>query len=106
LLYKDGRCEKIELTGFPLGIFEDVSYDEWNGVLEPGNILVFHSDGIAETANAEGQFYGTEKLRKLIETHHEIQAAELADLILRDVDAFTNSAPLADDRTLVIAKVR
>jgi sigma-B regulation protein RsbU (phosphoserine phosphatase) len=106
LLYKDGRCEKIELTGFPLGIFVDVSYDEWNGVLEPGNILVFHSDGIAETANAEGQFYGTEKLRKLIETHHEIQAAELADLILRDVDAFTNSAPLADDRTLVIAKVR
>jgi sigma-B regulation protein RsbU (phosphoserine phosphatase) len=106
LLYKDGRCEKIELTGFPLGIFEDVSYDEWNGVLEPGNILVFHSDGIAETANAEGQFYGTEKLRKLIETHHEMQAAELADLILRDVDAFTNSAPLADDRTLVIARVR
>jgi sigma-B regulation protein RsbU (phosphoserine phosphatase) len=106
LLYKDGRCEKIELTGFPLGIFEDVSYDEWNGVLEPGNILVFHSDGIAETANAEGQFYGTEKLRKVIETHHEIQAAELADLILRDVDAFTMSAPLSDDRTLVIAKVR
>jgi sigma-B regulation protein RsbU (phosphoserine phosphatase) len=106
LLYKDGRCEKIELTGFPLGIFEDVSYDEWNGVLEPGNILVFHSDGIAETANAEGQFYGIEKLRKLIETHHEIQAAELADLILRDVDAFTMSAPLSDDRTLVIAKVR
>src|SRR5450432_1320004 len=106
LLYKDGRCAKIELTGFPLGIFEDVSYDEWNGVLEPGNILVFHSDGIAETANAEGQFYGTEKLRKLIETHHEIQAAELADLILRDVDAFTQSAPLSDDRTLVIAKVR
>src|SRR6202158_3374297 len=106
LLYKDGRCEKIELTGFPLGIFEDVSYDEWNGLLEPGNILVFHSDGIAETANAEGKFYGTEKLRKLIETHHEIQAAELADLILRDVDAFTQSAPLSDDRTLVIAKVR
>jgi phosphoserine phosphatase RsbU/P len=106
LLYKDGRCEKIELTGFPLGIFEEVNYDEWNGVLEPGNILVFHSDGIAETANAEGQFFGTEKLRKLIEQHHELQAAELADVILRDVDWFTQSAPLSDDRTLVIAKVR
>jgi phosphoserine phosphatase RsbU/P len=106
LLYKDGRCEKIELTGFPLGIFEEVTYDEWNGVLEPGNILVFHSDGIAETANAEGQFFGTEKLRKLIETHHELQAAELADLILKEVDWFTQNAPLSDDRTLVIAKVR
>jgi sigma-B regulation protein RsbU (phosphoserine phosphatase) len=106
LLYKDGRCEKIELTGFPLGIFEEVNYDEWNGVLESGEILVFHSDGIAESTNPEGQFFGTEKLRKLIEQHHELQATELADLILREVDWFTQNAPLADDRTLVIAKVR
>lgn len=106
LLYKDGHCEKIELTGFPLGIFEEVNYDEWNGVLEPGDILVFHSDGIAESTNPEGQFFGTEKLRKLIEQHHELQATELADLILREVDWFTQNAPLADDRTLVIAKVR
>ena len=106
LLYKDGHCEKIELTGFPLGIFEEVNYDEWNGVLEPGEILVFHSDGIAESTNPEGQFFGTENLRKLIEQHHELQAAELADLILREVDWFTQNASLADDRTLVIAKVR
>src|ERR1700686_2832581 len=106
LLYKDGHCEKIELTGFPLGIFEEVNYDEWNGVLEPGEILVFHSDGIAESTNPEGQFFGTEKLRKLIEQHHELQATELADLILREVDWFTQNAPLADDRTRVIAKVR
>ena len=65
LLYRDGHCEKIELTGFPLGIFEEVSYDEWNAILDPGNILVFHSDGIAETANAEGQFFGTEKIAQV-----------------------------------------
>src|ERR1700716_427273 len=106
LLYKDGRCEKIELTGFPLGIFEEVSYDEWNGVLEPSDILVFHSDGIAESTNPEGQFFGTERLRKLVEKHHESSATELADLILREVDWFTQNAPLADDRTLVVLKAR
>src|SRR4029077_18171337 len=36
LLYKDGRCGKVELTGFPLGIFEEASYDEWGVTLEPG----------------------------------------------------------------------
>src|SRR6202023_2479660 len=30
LLYKEGRCGKVELTGFPLGIFEEVAYDEWS----------------------------------------------------------------------------
>src|ERR1700687_125661 len=106
LLYKGGRCDRIELTGFPLGIFEDVTYDEWSVTLESGDILVFHSDGIAETMNSEGQFFGTTRLMKLIEQHHEASATEIADKILREVDWFTQNAPLSDDRTLVVAKVR
>jgi sigma-B regulation protein RsbU (phosphoserine phosphatase) len=106
LLYKGGKCDRIELAGFPLGIFEEVQYDEWGVTLDVGDILVFHSDGIAETANTEGQFFGTTRLRRLIEKHHEITSAELADLILREVDWFAQSAPLSDDRTLVILKVK
>jgi len=106
LLYKGGRCDKIELTGFPLGIFEAVQYDEWGVILEAGDILVFHSDGIAETANVEGQFFGTTRLMRLIEQHHERTAAEIADLVLREVDWFTQNAPLSDDRTLVVLKVK
>ena len=106
LLYKDGRCGKIELTGFPLGIFEEVTYDEWGVTLDPGNILVFHSDGLAESSNNEGQFFGSMRLQTLVEKHHESSATELADTLLREVDWFTQSAPLSDDRTLVIVKVR
>jgi sigma-B regulation protein RsbU (phosphoserine phosphatase) len=106
LLYKGGRCDRIELAGFPLGIFEEATYDEWGVTLEVGDILVFHSDGIAETANNEGQFFGTTRLKKLIEQHHERAAAEIADLVLRDVDWFTQNAPLSDDRTLVVLKVK
>jgi phosphoserine phosphatase RsbU/P len=106
LLYKGGRCDKIELTGFPLGIFEEVHYDDWSVTLEIGNILVFHSDGIAETAKAEGQFFGTTRLMRLIEKHHELTATEIADLVLREVDWFTQNAPLSDDRTLVVLKVK
>src|SRR5271154_760782 len=106
LLYKDGRCGKIELNGFPLGIFEEATYDEWGVTLAAGDILVFHSDGLAEASNSEGQFFGTERLRTFIEQRHELTATELSDAILREVDLFTHSAPLSDDRTLVIAKVR
>lgn len=106
LLYKNGRCDKIELAGFPLGIFEEVQYDEWGVTLEIGDILVFHSDGIAETTNAEGQFFGVTRLRKLIEQYRESTAAEIADVVLREVDWFTQNAPLSDDRTLVVLKVK
>ena len=106
LLYKGGRCDKIELTGFPLGIFEEVQYDEWSVTLEAGDILVFHSDGIAETLNAECQFFGTTRVMRLIEQHHERTATEISDVILQEVDWFTHSAPLVDDRTLVVLKVK
>ncbi|HXY01746.1 MAG TPA: GAF domain-containing SpoIIE family protein phosphatase [Candidatus Limnocylindrales bacterium] len=106
LLYKNSRCDRIELTGFPLGIFEEVQYDEWSVTLAAGDILIFHSDGIAETLNAEGQFFGTTRIRKLIEQHHELPAADIADTVLREVEWFTQNAPLADDRTLVVLKVK
>jgi sigma-B regulation protein RsbU (phosphoserine phosphatase) len=106
LLYRNAHTEKIDLSGFPLGIFEEVQYDEWSVTLDAGDILMFHSDGITETVNSEGQFFGNTRLRGLIEKHHEHTAAEIADLVLQEVDWFTNSAPLSDDRTLVVLKVK
>jgi phosphoserine phosphatase RsbU/P len=106
LLYKDGRCSKIELTGFPMGIYEDVSYDEWGVTLDSGDILLFHSDGVTETMNSENQFFGSQRLKKLVEDNHQAAAGELADIIFREVDWFAQSAPATDDRTLVVLKVR
>ena len=106
LLYKNAHCEKIRLTGFPIGIFDEVRYEEWSVTLEPSDILVFHSDGLSETASPDNQFFGTERLRKLVEEHAQLAAGELADLLLREVEWFSQSAPLADDRTLVVLKVR
>ena len=102
MLYKDGRCGKVELTGFPLGIFEDVTYDEWGVTLEQGNIVVFHSDGIAETSNSEGQFFGTERLRKIIEAHNAVGAISYADLEIqaRDVKMIEEEG-LTDDTSVI-----
>ncbi len=106
LLYKDGRCEKVNLTGFPLGIYAEVSYEELGVHLDPSDILVFHSDGLAETANAEGQLFGTERLRTAVEANASLDAAALADSLLAEVDRFSSGAPIADDRTLIVLKVK
>jgi len=41
LLWKSGRCEKVNLVGFPLGIYDDVSYEEWGVVLDPATCWYF-----------------------------------------------------------------
>ena len=106
LLWKSGRCEKVNLVGFPLGIYDDVSYEEWGVVLDPSDVLVFHSDGLAESANAEGQLYGADHLREVIEANAKLSAAELADRLLAEVAQFSQGLPISDDRTLVVMKVK
>src|SRR5580692_8301599 len=41
ILLHGGRCEKIRLAGFPLGIFAEASYDERTLILEKDDIIVF-----------------------------------------------------------------
>ena len=52
LLYHGGKCEKIPLAGFPLGIFDEATYDERSYILDPDDVIVFYSDGIGDTQNA------------------------------------------------------
>ena len=105
LLLRGGRCEQLNLVGFPLGIFDDVTYEEWSVILDPGNILVFHSDGLSEATEPQGTQFGIPRLARLIEANATLTANELADRLMSEVREFTHAATLQDDRTLVVMKV-
>lgn len=105
LLFHDGRCEKIPLAGFPLGIFDEVTYDERSFVLNEGDVLVFYSDGVGDAQNAAGEFFGYGGLTKLITENHVKRADGIADRILEEVDRFSGGRHPTDDRTLVVLKV-
>jgi sigma-B regulation protein RsbU (phosphoserine phosphatase) len=105
LLCKDGRCEKLPLAGFPLGMYPDVSYEEIDLTLAPGNVIVFYSDGLGDTQSANGRFFGTDHMRDVVASNSEKTAAEIADQLIAAVDEFSHGAPPADDRTLVVLKV-
>ncbi len=106
LLWKNGRCEKIPVTGLPLGIEEQAEYDERAYSLATGDVLVCYSDGITERTNPADDFYGAERLRLLLAANHARSAGELATLIFEEVDRFAEGMPAADDGTLVVMKVR
>ena len=105
LLYHKGECKKIELAGFPLGMFEDVTYEEINMILDPGDIIAFYSDGITDTQNFDKEFYGTERIVDFLCAHAQEPAAAIADRVLEQVELFSGTQQAFDDRTLVIVKV-
>jgi phosphoserine phosphatase RsbU/P len=105
-LYQNGRCEKIRIEGFPLGIFEEATYDERTFILNAGDIVVFHSDGIGDTQNSTGEFFGHERVARIIVEKHDLSADRIADYILEEVDRFSGGQHPFDDRTLVVLKVK
>jgi phosphoserine phosphatase RsbU/P len=106
LLYRRGHCEQLKLVGFPLGIYDDVTYEEWVTNLDPGDILVFQSDGLSEATDPDGNFFGIPRIAALIEQNAGLTADELADRLLAGVQEFTRGMAITDDRTLVVMKVR
>jgi phosphoserine phosphatase RsbU/P len=105
-LLRNGRCEKLPLEGFPLGIFEDVTYDERTYILNAGDIVAFHSDGIGDTQNSASEFFGHQRIAELIAGSQQLSADGIADRILEEVDQFSGGQHPFDDRTLVVLKVK
>jgi sigma-B regulation protein RsbU (phosphoserine phosphatase) len=105
LLLKAGRCEQLKLTGLPFGIFDDVQYDEVSMNLDPSDILVFHSDGLSEAPDPEGNFFGVSRLCSLVEANAGATANEIADKVFAAVHEFTQGQPVTDDRALIVMKV-
>ncbi len=106
LLYHAGRCEKIDLSGFPLGIFADSTYEERSYILDPGDVLVFYSDGIGDAQAGTGEFFGHARVAELIVRNQHLSADEIADSILEAADRFSGGQHPADDRTLLVLKVQ
>jgi sigma-B regulation protein RsbU (phosphoserine phosphatase) len=106
LLWKDGHVEQIKLSGFPIGIFDDATYEEWNVRLGSGDILLFFSDGLTEASNREGEFFGTGRIKDLLAANSHLSSGKLADRVLEEVEKFTQGGAITDDRALVVMKVK
>jgi len=90
--------------GFPLGITSETHYRESVQQLQPGDQIVFYTDGIIEAHNLEGKMFGTGRLDRVLENCC-LQASALLDAVLHSVEAFANGRPADDDRTVIVARV-
>jgi len=97
----DGRVERLQPRGLGIGLSAARFWDALElceGALEPGDRLVFYTDGLSEALDPADALYGEARLAALLaQTAEDLQAA-----ILGDVVAFTGGRPLADDLTLLI----
>jgi sigma-B regulation protein RsbU (phosphoserine phosphatase) len=102
----DGRYEYLETTAMPVGILEEAEFAVEERQLAPGDRVVIYTDGVTEAQNPHNEFFGRKRLRELVVAHAADPCSALHDAVLRAVRAFTESAPQADDITLVVVEYR
>jgi len=87
-----------------LGPIPTASYEAGEARMEPGDTLVLFTDGIVEREDASGEFYGLERLRRLLPGLRDRSAKRTAAAILDDVNAFAAGKPAQDDMTLLVVR--
>jgi sigma-B regulation protein RsbU (phosphoserine phosphatase) len=101
-----GESNPIRAEGFPLGMFPDVTYDEFSIATEPEDVILFVSDGILDAENEGGEMYGEARLASRICGERNRSAVQIADAILTDVSKFQDGRDRFDDETIIVLKVR
>ncbi|WP_295448642.1 SpoIIE family protein phosphatase [uncultured Thiodictyon sp.] len=101
-----GHFTDVDGGGIPLGIMADRGYEEF--ILEniaPGTIFLAATDGIWETTNSNGEFYGKQRVAEVIRRHAGGRAEEISACLREELEAFRGDNLQTDDITLVVVKV-
>jgi phosphoserine phosphatase RsbU/P len=107
LFHRPGGTEavtRLEPGGTVVGLLEDVSYEQGSVLVNPGDTLVFYTDGISEAMNLADEEWGEERLMDAIREWRGASAQELLESLFSSATGFAGAAPQHDDMTLVVLR--
>src|SRR5262249_5499165 len=107
ILVRDGVVQPLRIGGIPLGLYPDTQYEEITLDLQPGDAVLFASDGILEAENPDLEEFGIDRLSAVLaDITPQHSAADNASSIISATHQHAGAAAQAhDDRTLLILRV-
>ncbi|PWI45087.1 PP2C family protein-serine/threonine phosphatase [Streptomyces sp. ICBB 8177] len=102
LRLRDGVVEPIAFEAqLPLGMFEETDYVAEEFAVEPGDRLVFVSDGVHAVASPAGERYGDRALARAITATRLLPPAEMPRAVLRELTGHRGDLTPEDDALIV-----
>jgi DNA-binding GntR family transcriptional regulator len=107
LRWRKERCEvfPLETEGTPVGALEDAQYTSATLRLNAGDVLVAYTDGITESENRRGEFWGQKRFENLLRSCRDCTPKQIIRVVLDAIASFTKGHSQRDDITLVVARV-
>jgi serine phosphatase RsbU (regulator of sigma subunit) len=95
------RCRLLR-TGIPLGMFEDMHWEQATVSIAPGELLTIYTDGLTEAQNRDEAQFGEARVIEAVSADVTRSADQLSAEVLASVHGFIGTAAQFDDITLVI----
>lgn len=102
---RDASVHALTTRGLFLGALEKPQYRADRMTLDAGDKLLLYTDGIPETRNAAGEFFGEERLLGRVRDSGHAAVDELGRAILADVASFRGSASVSDDLAMLVIEL-
>ena len=103
LRHAEGGSEELRATGMPLGLMPNMSYEQKEITLEPGESVLLYSDGLVEAHDSQREMFGFPRMQGFVGAHPD--AATLIDSLLAELERFTGEEwEQEDDITLLTLK--
>lgn len=104
---KDGAFRKLkDKHGIVLGAMESARYKDYELQMMPGDAVFVYTDGIPEANNADGEFYGLERMESALNSIADRDPEGVLQGIREDVSSFTGEARQFDDLTMLCVEYK
>ena len=101
----DGTTESLPSTGgVPLGIVEDIEFEEKSIELAPGDVAFLFTDGVTEALNVTEEEFGEARVHDTIAGVDSGAAKDAVEHIVGAVGSFAGEAEQFDDLTCLVLK--
>lgn len=94
-------CRVLEIPALPR-LFANAEYDTSTLTLQPGDSILFCTDGITDAFNMENEAFGVSRLQSVCENGQRIPPRELLRRIFAAVEAFTIGRQQYDDMAAAV----
>ena len=102
MLIPDGLVVGLQIDD---GTMFDNLLQEQTIAVEPGDLIVWFTDGISETMNEAFDCFGEHRLAQVVEQYAHLPFDQLRSYILAELRAFAGGADQHDDMTMILMKI-
>jgi sigma-B regulation protein RsbU (phosphoserine phosphatase) len=108
IVRSNGEVEQIDTIdlGFPLGIVDNIAdfVAQQHIQLNSGDVAVLYTDGITEATNTQREFYGLERLIRVIQQTGQQSVYDIRQAVIEDLMNHIGTQRVFDDITLLVLK--